>query len=77
MIVALKRRDPCRVERAFLAVLNPFQERKAFLKRLVLQIARVCDERVTDGRRLREQGRDPRPRILTAATAGHFGNRLR
>src|SRR4051812_49629429 len=64
MIVAEECRHPASIERAFLTTVNSLEKGQAFLKRCILQINCFCDERVTDGWRLREQGRDPRARFL-------------
>lgn len=52
------------VVEVLLSAVDAFQEWQAFFQRRVLQIDGLRDERVADGWRLREQGRDPRARMV-------------
>jgi hypothetical protein len=73
MIVTLECRYSKCIEGALLAPVEAPEKGEAFLEGRILQIDRLRHERVADGRRLREQGWDPRPGCLLA---GHFPDRM-
>lgn len=74
VIIALEGRYSMGIEGILLTCMNPLQEGQTLVEGFVLQISGLCHERVADGRRLREQGWDPRSGCLLAACHIDRGN---